>query len=259
MTAASYDLSAQPAAVQPNNLLAPARWLTARHLDKALWFTGIVVVIFGVVLTAIGADISFSLWENFVSSGPAWFTLAMGATAVTSFLPVLVAQGQTRGRFVAAAALALAALAVLLSIFVLVGYGAESLLNERLGWSMALVGEHTFDSRSQIFLVFSEYFVRYLLFGLVGILAGYGFYRAGGWWGTLLLLLTAALPLGLGNILLVQEFEIIRQGFASMTFVWVGLTTATVAGLGLTLAFELVLFFVCYALLRTVPIRTKLN
>lgn len=257
MTAVSVDLNANTATIRPINLLAPARWLAARQLYKALWFTGIVAVIFGVALTAIGADIPFSLWENFVSSGPAWFTLAMGATAVSSYLPVMVAQGQARGRFVAAATLALVALAAVLSLLALAGFGVESLLNERLGWSMALVGDHTFDTRSQVFLVFSEYFVRYLLFGLVGILAGYGFYRFGGWWGTLLLLFTAALPLGLGNILLVQEFAIIRQGFASMTFVWVGLTTATVAGIGLTIVFELLLFFVGYVLLKTVPIRTQ--
>lgn len=257
MTAISLDLAAKSPPVQPSNVMAPARWLAARQLDKAVWFMGIVVLIFGVALSAIGADIPFSLWENFIASGPAWFTLAMGATVVTSYLPVVVAQGQTRGRFVMAATLALAALSAILSLFVLLGFGVESLLNTRLGWQMALLGDHTFDVRSQIVLVFAEYFVRYLLFGLVGILAGYGFYRVGGWWGTLLLLVTVVLPLGLGNILLVQEFEIVRQGFASMNFVWVGVTTATIAGLGLTLVFEVLLFFACYLLLKTVPLRSK--
>lgn len=257
MTTISLDHSAKNASLQPLSVLAPARWLAARQLDKAVWFMAIVAVVFGVALSAIGADIPFSLWENFVASGPAWFTLAMGATAVSSYLAVVVAQGQTRGRFVAAATMALAALAAVLSLLVLLGFGVESMLNTRLGWQMALVGDHTFDARSDVLLVFAEYFVRYLLFGLVGILAGYGFYRVGGWWGTLLLLVTAVLPLGLGNILMVQEFEIVRQGFASMNFVWVGVTTATSAGLGLTLVFEALLFMVCYLLLKTVPIRSK--
>lgn len=258
MTAISLDLSTQSAPDRAGSILAPARWLAARQLDKAVWFMAIVALVFAVALTAIGADIPFSLWENFVASGPAWFTLAMGATAVSSYLSVLVAQGQTRGRFVAAATLAIAALAAVLSLFALLGFGVESLLNVGFGWQLALVGDHTFAARSDVLLIFAEYFVRYLLFGLVGILAGYGFYRAGGWWGTLLLLVTAVLPLGLGNILLVQELEIVRQGFASMNFVWVGATTATIAGLGLTLVFEVLLFLACYLLLKTVPLRSKL-
>lgn len=183
--------------------------------------------------------------------------LAMGAIAVSSYLPMFIAQGQTRGRFVLANTLSLAALAVLLAIFIAVGYLVEGLIVGQPDWSQMLTGDHLFTSPAQVHLVILQYFAHIMLYGIVGLLVGYGFYRAGGWWGTALLLVTAVLPLVIGYFLINQDIGFLREEVADNLYVWLGLSSAAFGGIALALLFEALLVAVLYLLMRRVPIRPK--
>lgn len=263
MTTARLERAPTFAEARLPRLLAPARWLLNRQLQIVWWFLGLVFLVFVFAYPLIGragGDLPFSIWESFAANGPGWFVLAMGSTAVTTYLPMLVANGLTRARFTLAAALALAACALLLATVVAAGFLYEAYMFERLNWAHSFNGDHLFATTSQVHLVVAEYAVRYLLFGLSGLLAGYAFYRVGGWWGTALLLFTVALPLAVGNALL-------NLGIGEGSFSWAetGVRTATGLGVGaasgvglaLALAFGIVLVAVARALISTVPIRAK--
>jgi len=256
MMTASIEQAAAAGGVQPTDVFAPARWLLARHLNIIKWFLGLVAfAMFALgqpLIARFGGELGFSLWENFAANGPGWFLLGMGAAAASQYLPVLVAQGVTRGRFAVATALALAAGAVVLGVVIALGFLVEGWLYARSGWEYELHQGHIFDSLTQVPLVVAEYSVRFLLFGVVGMLIGYGYYRLGGWWGTLLLLFTGVVPLAFGIILLNQQFGAFNFGWQV-----VGATTAT--GTGLALLYTGGLVVVARALLATLPIRTKIG
>lgn len=255
MMSASIDQVAASRETRPTDVLAPARWLLGKQLAITRWFIGLVAfVMFALaqpLIARAGGDLGFSLWENFAANGPGWFLLAMGATAV-GYLPVLVAQGVTRRRFAEASAIALAAGALILGAMIAVGYFVEAWLYARSGWEYGLLQVHVFDDYRQVILVTAEYAVRYLQFGVVGLIVGTGYYRLGGWWGTLLLIFTLIVPLALGLVLLSQELT-------AFDFGWPMLGEVTATGLGLTLLYSVALAFIARALLATVPLRTKVS
>ncbi len=248
----SRSLRSAPA----SNLVPTALWLLNRQLDIVWWFLGLVVVVFAVSLPAIGRagePLPLSIWEAFAGNGPGWFLMAMGATAVSTYLPTVVAHGVTRRRFALSTTLALAACAAVLAVVVVIGYQYETAVYRRVSWDHVLLGSHMFGSTDQLHLVMAEYWVRYLLFGLVGVLSGYGFYRVGGWWGTALLPLTTLLPLAIGSRLLGQGTEVLSVPE------WLAYMSATPSGALLTIGFMAVLFVVIRALLATVPLRTTVT
>lgn len=233
--------------------LPTARWLFGRLVNIGKWFVAIVLVAFILVpplINALGGRLELSVWEMFATNGPGWFSLAMGATLVANYLTVVVAQGVTRGRFALASALAIALFAALLAVVVWFGYALESFYFDRFQWPYALVGEHLFTAVPQGFLVIVEYAVRHILFALVGMVIGYGYYRVGGVWGTILLPLTLVVPLAAGIVILGLP------GFTALLS-FGGISGATPSGTLLALPYFVVLLVVCRYLLSTVPIRAK--
>ena len=239
----------------PAGVIAPARWLFGRLVNIGKWFVAIVLLSFllvPVLVNAFGGSLQLSIWEMFATNGPGWFSLAMGATLVANYLTVMVAQGVTRGRFALAAALAIAAFAVLLALFVWLGYGLESFYFQRFQWQHDLLGEHLFSELSQGLLVTVEYSLRHVLFALVGMIVGYGYYRFGGVWGTFLLPFTLVVPLAIGITIL---------GLPGLTVVFTfgGISGVTPVGAGLVVAYFVVLLSVCRYLLMTLAIKTKVG
>jgi hypothetical protein len=230
-----------------------ARWLFGRLVTIGKWFIAIAAVGFLLVpplVNAFGGHLEISIWEMFATNGPGWFALAMGATLVANYLTVVVAQGVTRGRFALASALAIVVFAVLLAVFVWLGYVLETTYFRQFEWTHALLGEHLFTDVSQALLVTVEYTARHILFAFVGLIVGYGYYRVGGVWGTILLPLTMVVPLAAGILLL---------GLPGMIalFTFGGIVGATPTGIGLLVPYFVVLLVVGRYLLTTVPIRTK--
>lgn len=256
--------TSSPSELRRPRLLPPARWLFRRQLEIVIWFWALVLLVFGIAFPAIsraGGDLPFSIWENFAAHGPAWFVFSIGATAVTGFLPMMVASGMTRARFTLATTLSIVACALLMAALVAAGFRYEEYAFGAFGWQHSYNGAHVFASSAQVHLVVAEYLVRYLLFGIIGLLAGHGFYRAGGWWGTALLAFTVVLPLGIGSALLnvtTGRGQTLTE-LAQTAATGLGVGAASPMGLGLTLAYAVALVIVARALLSTVPIRARVN
>ncbi len=253
MTATTPRTAAPHATPQPAAMTTVAGWLLTRNLIILAWFAGIAVAtIFLIALPVFQrflSEVDSSLWEAFATTGPAWFVLGLGAMA-GQYLPVLVAQGVTRRRFVLAAGLALAATALVVGVLIAAGYLAEAQLFRRFDLAHTLRGEHLFGSISQYPLVVLESAVRSLHFGLVGLLIGLAYYRYGTWLGTALLPLTAFLPISIGLALLSLDP-------AAVATSWQNLRGASGVGPLLLLGFELLLFVVCAWFASSLPLRTK--
>lgn len=253
MIATHTNPQSVPLRARPAPVTAVALWALRRYLTILAWFAGIAGLIVAAVMIPLlqhfQPALQFSIWENFAAGGPSWFSLALGVMAM-QYLPTLVAQGVTRRRYVLAAGLALAVVALLAGVLVAAGYAVESRLYETVGMEATLRGDHAFASTNQYLLVIAESAVRALLFGLTGLLIGLSYYRFGGWLGLALLVVTCALPLSVGGSLLALEP-------AALGFTWPGITHATLAGVGLLAAFEVVLLWACVSFAATLPIRTK--
>lgn len=230
-------------------------WLFGRLFNIGKWFIGIVTILFVIVpplINALGGRLELSIWEQFSTNGPGWFALAMGATVVSNYLTVVVAQGVTRARFAIAAGLAVASLSLLLALFIWCGYLLEYGYFQLFQWQHALVGQHLFTDVWQGHLVVAEYAVRNTLFALVGMIIGYGYYRVGGMWGTALLPLTLAVPLAAGLTIL---------GLPGLTAVLTfgGVTGMTPMGAVTVLPYLALLLLIARFLLTTLPIKTKVG
>ncbi|HET8986680.1 MAG TPA: hypothetical protein VFN03_13070 [Trueperaceae bacterium] len=247
-------ISARPtASASAARLVTTARWLFGRLVNIGKWFVAIAAVGFVLVpplVNAFGGRLEISIWEMFATNGPGWFSLAMGATLVANYLTVVVAQGVTRGRYALASALAIVVFAALLAVFVWLGYVLEATYFRQFEWTHALLGEHLFTNVSQVLQVTVEYAARHTLFAFVGLIVGYGYYRVGGVWGTILLPLTLVLPLAAGIVIL---------GLPGMTalLTFGGIVGATPTGALLLLPYFVLLIIAGRYLLSTVPIRTK--
>lgn len=237
----------------PAPLAAVATWMLRRYLTIFAWFAGlatlVVIVLVPPMLQRYEPDIEFSVWEMFAASSPSWFIFALGAVAA-QYLPVLVAQGVTRRRFLWATATALAATALLVAAAVVLGFVLEGIQFERLGLNTALRQAHAYTTGDQYGLVAAEALVRSLLFAFTGLLVGLAFYRFGAGVGTALLLVTAALPLGVGGLLL-------SVPLGPTPLVWTGFGPATTLGVLLLLGFDVALLLICTWFGSTVAVRTK--
>lgn len=232
-----------------------ARWLFGRLVNIGKWFAAIVSIVFVLVpplINALGGRLEFSIWEMFSTNGAGWFALAMGATLVANYLTVVVAQGVTRGGFALAAGLAITALSLLLALFIWLGYLLESGYFGLFQWQHALLGQHLFTDVGQGLLVLAEYAVRHVLFALVGMIVGYGYYRFGGVWGTALLPLTLVVPLAAGVAIL---------GLPGLTAVLTlgGVAGATPLGTALSLPYFVLLLIIARYLLTTLAVKTKVG
>lgn len=237
----------------PAPLAAVASWILRRYLIVFAWFAGlatlVVIVLVPPMLQRYEPDVQFSVWETFAASGPSWFMFALGAVAA-QYLPVLVAQGVTRRRFIWATGMALAATALLVAASVVLGFVVEGHQYQRLGLNTALRHAHAYTAGDQYGLVMAESLAKSLLFGFTGLLVGLAFYRFGAGVGTALLVVTAALPLGVGSLLLSQQL-------GATPLAWTGVSPATSVGVLLLLGFNAALLPVCAWFGSTVAVRTK--
>lgn len=251
MTLAASQPQAQESAV-PAPVGAVGVWLLRRCLTIFAWFLGIATLVTLVLVPPMiqhfQADITGSVWAYFARSGPSWFVFSLGIS-VSQYLPVLIAQGVTRRRFVEGAALALAGTALLVGVLVVVGYVVEARLFSAYGVEAATLGS-IFGAGNQPVFVVVESCLRSLLFGLTGVLVGITYYRVGGWLGTALLPFTCIAPLALGLV-------IITQSLNAKVFDWAAMTPATTAGFGWLLAFEAVLLLVCVWVSSGTRLRAK--
>jgi hypothetical protein len=241
----------------------PRTWPIARHrlaTDIAgaafLWvfFALGVAVLCGVV--SLITTVRISAWEQ-AAQIPRWFAGGMGVYMTWFYLPLYIAHGYTRREFAVQIPVVIAAFATTLAALMTVGYLIETFAYRMAGWTQALTRTHLFAAPDQVPLVFSEFWLVFLVWTLAGLLVGAGFYRNGG-----LGLLT--IPIGL-TMLGVVEYAV-GDGIGPMPFgflrgllrplstidpgslLTVALLTAAVLAVGTALT---------WAIIRDLPVRSK--
>jgi len=176
------------------------RRLAATLVHLALWFWSIAVVAI-IAANLVGwsvrgsTDVSIAVYARQASI---WFPFSLGIMLVAAFLRVHVAAGLTRRTFVRAALLvqvaAGLAYAAVLTSLVLV----ERAVHDALGWDSVITEIQLADASSPVWVLLVDLAVPFVAGNLSGLLVGVVYQRAGGWWGTL------ALPLTAGPVVVTQ-------------------------------------------------------
>ncbi len=248
---------------RPAPLIALTRWQFKRILATMLWLIVLVGVLLPLMIWwAVGYFGPFiSIWEQFATNGPAWFLFAMGVVAVANHLALHVAMGSTRGSYVTATALALFAAAICLSAFAAAGLLLEAAIFRGYGLEQTFSATHLFSNASEVGLVMVTYSLRYVIFGLAGLLTGLAYYRFGGLIGTGLLVITLLPIMAVGTVLtptaqgVAGALDSIANATGGVMGFLAGLEAP--ARLGLALVVAVVAFGAVRVVAPLVPVRTK--
>ncbi|WP_315095447.1 hypothetical protein [uncultured Cellulomonas sp.] len=181
-----------------------ATWALQVHLYLAAWFWGIALVVVTLALVVINqvGQVENSVLA-FGRQGAIWFPFSMFIAITAAYLPVHVATGLTRR----ALSLGLLVAAVVTGlVYGLVFYAllqVERAVFGALGWQWRnLEGmSPDFDDPTALLVSATLTFVAAYVSGLLVCIV---YQRAGGWWGTLALPLTAA-PILLVSALFAQD------------------------------------------------------
>ncbi|MCP2169479.1 hypothetical protein [Goodfellowiella coeruleoviolacea] len=166
-----------------------AALLWAGHLRLLLIFWAIVVVIFvalGVGQAAFG-QLDRSLWEIAGLGAAKYFPFALAIMITPLNLSVYVAHGVTRREFFTGAALFAGLLGLVFAVAFTLGFAVEHLAYTAAGLPEGFTGPHLFTSGGQVHLVLVEAVLTFTAHIASGWLIGSGYYRFGGWLGTLFL------------------------------------------------------------------------
>lgn len=206
------------------------RWLLRRNLSLAGW--AVLVLVVGVVVGAALVDrlasVELSI-AQFARQGFVWFPFAMMIGVSSAYVNVHVAAGMTRRAMSRASVVVALTMAAFYTAVMTVALQLERLAFEALGWEHAIADDgvgQLFSSSDQVGLILLDLGLLFATANLCGLLVGATYYRAGGWWGTL------ALPLTAGPVLLVTPFlaaEGLGIGLAARVVVVVAVLVALAA------------------------------
>lgn len=177
------------ALVAPKPIIAFASWWAALAMGFALATAA---------REALGT-VGSSTWQ-YATWSPAVLLFLIGLGLPTMLLPRYVVHGSTRRAFALGSALVTGSAAVAGGLLMAVGFAVESFVYEAQGWTQAIEGTRLFAGADQPGVIVAQYALVFAAWAITGWLAGTGYYRWGGWWGTLFLV-PAALPLVLAEIL----------------------------------------------------------
>lgn len=155
----------------------PSRLLAANIVFALMLAAGFVAVV-AVVGTAIAVftDLDQSVWEQAMQV-PRWFVLFAGVSLIREFMPMYLANGQTRRQFAAQAAVAVVLFAPFMSVLAVLGYLGEMGIYHLAAIPHELADAHLFADPGQLHMVFLEYTVEFLIWMAAGAFMGAGFYR----------------------------------------------------------------------------------
>jgi hypothetical protein len=100
----------------------------------------VAAVVFGGILTAVAiwGEASESLWHQLGAGMQRWLFVALGFTMVGEFARMLVTNGVTRRQVARSILVTLVVLSLTGAVVALVGYLAEGLVYDRMGWTHGL-------------------------------------------------------------------------------------------------------------------------
>lgn len=204
------------------------RWLLRRNLRLAGW--AVLVLVVGVVVGAVLVDrlatVELSI-AQFARQGFIWFPFAMMIGASSTYVNVHVAAGMTRRAMGRATVLVALTMAAFYTVVMTAALQLEHLAFEALGWGQEITEDGTgqlFTDSSQVGMIVLDLGLLFVTAHLCGLLVGATYYRAGGWWGTL------ALPLTAGPVLLVTPI-LASDGIGSSLGVRVAIVVTVLAAL----------------------------
>ncbi|MFI6296462.1 hypothetical protein ACIBEJ_33065 [Nonomuraea sp. NPDC050790] len=173
----------------PTRLLAANLWVAF-----FAWAAYLVVIIVLTLAIHVFGNLTQSVWEQ-ASQLPRWVVLFVGVAMVRQFLPLFVANGQTRRQFGFQAAITTALYTPFVALLMTAGFLVERVLYTIIARPQSLERAHLYTDPTQVWLVFLEYTVDFMAWITAGMFMGAGFYRwrAGG-------LLT--IPVGVGLVVL---------------------------------------------------------
>lgn len=237
-----------PQSVPMENVIRPL----ARDMAQVATWTMAIISLLALVAYprahAFGAEPTFSYWSMIVPQAAFWFLFGMAIYYVSDSMRTYVAMGVSRRRFAAAAGITLAATAVVLSVYGMVGYAVEGWWYSRVGWEHGPVSGGLSADSSSVWLVGLEIMIRALLMAVSGLLVGWSYQRLNAWLASFLLILTAVLPFGIAVVFLGESPELERLG------VYVGDLSIV-----LRVAIALLITFALYLLARELLARTPLK
>jgi hypothetical protein len=185
---------------------ALTRHMLAEHMQFNLILWAGFVAFVGVIIVgaAIFRGITVSGWEQGATQVPRWWVLFVGVHLGYTVLALHVAHGQTRRAFAQQAALFMLGFAAFGALLIAVGFALEGALYALAGWPQALSLSHLFTSPWQLHLVFTEFWLRFMVWGAAGLMLGAAFYREPGLGGILippaiLLIAVGEIPMAPGN------------------------------------------------------------
>ncbi|MFI6905911.1 hypothetical protein ACIBKY_31930 [Nonomuraea sp. NPDC050394] len=227
----------------PTRLLAANLWVAF-----FVWLAYLAIVIVITLAIHFFGNLTQSVWEQ-ATQLPRWMVLFVGVAMVRQFLPLFIANGQTRRQFGFQAAITTALYTPFAALLMSAGYLVERLLYTIIGRPQTLERAHLFADPTQAPLVFVEYTVEFMAWIAAGMFVGAGFYRwqAGG-------LLT--IPVGVGLVVLGlsavgNRFGVPLSAFSIGFELSAGPLVALVMGLG-TFALGLLL---TWSVIRDTPLR----
>lgn len=188
----------------PPSLSTTAQLTTAIHLYwlKYVWMLALVVLAVILIVASVrDATLDDSVWDQIGVGVLRWVIFAAGVTTLSSFAPMFLGNGVTRGQLASSSIVSMAVVSAIGAAVVALGYVIERIVYPRAGWELILrdaetpLDAGTIASRSiSMAVLFAAYFVS-------GWLIGAAFYRYGSNVG-LLLIVPSAIPLLVVDLLL---------------------------------------------------------
>lgn len=204
MTATTTTTGAPDRAADLRATLHAYRWLLRRNLPLAGW--AVLILVIGLVVVALVVDrlasVEISIVQ-FARQGFVWFPLAMMIVTSTTYVTVHIAAGMTRRAMGRATVLVALTMAALYTAVMTGALQLERFAFGALGWGHAITDDGTrqlFSDSAQVGLIVLDLGLLYVTAHLCGLLVGATYYRAGAWWGTI------TVPLTAGPALLVTPF-----------------------------------------------------
>ncbi|WP_250444376.1 hypothetical protein [Actinotalea sp. C106] len=175
------------------------RWLFQTHGLMFTWAVGMLVVLVAAA-TIIVSNVTTPSESivQYARQGLTWFPFSIAIVGVSTYTNVHIGAGLTRRSLGWAVLTAAVGVAAAYAALFTVALQLERALYGWTGWTHGVDGHSSlFTDSGQVGLVLLDVGLLFLAGQLCGVLVGIVYYRAGGWWGTL------ALPLTAGPILLV--------------------------------------------------------
>ncbi len=179
------------------------RTLTRQLAVQLAWYFGIMLVLaLGTIAVMLAIDEPTVSVVQFGRQSAVWFPFAIAVIVGSTSLPVHIAAGVTRGTFVRGALAAAVILGVVYAVVFAAALALEGALYDAAGWQHRITDNAWFSSDAgDLVAVLVGQLLSVLVAQCSGYLVGVVYQRVGGWWGTLLLPVTAGPVLGVVALL----------------------------------------------------------